>query len=121
MNSTRAIEQLLAIVRADPTDMRSRLKLGDVYARGGDLANALQTYEEVGRYYAHEGFMLKAVAVYKVMCEMVVRDAPELRRRYAYVPPILADLYQQLGMQDHAVKALDALGSHPAGSKHRLS
>ena len=102
MNSTRAIEQLLAIVRADPTDMRARLKLGDVYARTGNQPNALEMYEEVGRYYAHEGFMLKAVAVYKVMCELVARDAPELRRRYAHVLPILADLYQQLGMQDQS-------------------
>jgi tetratricopeptide (TPR) repeat protein len=121
VKSTRAIEQLLAIVRADPTDMRARLKLGDVYARTGNHPNALEMYEEVGRYYGHEGFMIKAVAVYKGMCQMVVRDAPELRRRYAHVPRILADLYQQLGMLDHAVTALDALGARPASSNHGLS
>jgi len=110
VNSTRAIEQLLAIVHADPTDMRARLKLGDVYARTGNHPNALEMYEEVGRYYAHEGFMLKAVAVYKQMCEMVARDAPHLRQRYAHVPPLLAGLFQQLGLNNDAVAALDALG-----------
>jgi hypothetical protein len=49
---------------------------------------------------------------------MVVRDAPHLRPRYAHVPPILADLYQQLGLSSDAVAALDALGTGPAGGEH---
>jgi hypothetical protein len=40
----RAIEQLLAAVRADPMDMRSRLKLGALYARTRDTPNALAMY-----------------------------------------------------------------------------
>ncbi len=121
MDSKRAIEQLLELVRADPSDVRSRLKLGDVYARSGDVARALTMYEEAGRYYAQEGFALKAVAVYKQICKMVVRDAPHLRRRYLHVPPILANLLQQLGLLNDAVAALDALGPDPEGGKHDLS
>jgi protein involved in temperature-dependent protein secretion len=65
VRAQRAIEQLLSAVRADPTDARLRLKLGDVYARAGDLPSALEQYEWVAKYYARLGFALKAVAVYK--------------------------------------------------------
>jgi tetratricopeptide (TPR) repeat protein len=119
MDSTRTIEQLLELLRADPNDTRTRLKLGDVYAREGDLPNALEMYEAAAKYYAQQGFALKAVAVYTQICEMVVRHAPQLRRRYAHGPPILADLCKQLGLADRAVAALEALG--PGSGEHELS
>jgi hypothetical protein len=75
-------------------------------------------YEEAGRYYAHQGFPLKAVAVYKQMCTMVVRDAPHLRPRYRHIPPVLADLFQQLGLSSDAAAELDARGQDPSDGKH---
>ena len=47
MDPKRTIAQLLAAIRADPTDARSRLRLGDLYAKLGDVPNALAMYEEV--------------------------------------------------------------------------
>ena len=118
MNSKRTIEQIFELVRADPTDVPSRLKLADLYAKTGDLPNALQQYEWVAKYYAYVGFALKAIAVYKQICTMVARDAPELRHRYTHVPPILADLFERLGVHDMAVNALDALGPNPSSGRH---
>jgi tetratricopeptide (TPR) repeat protein len=120
-DARRAIERLLDVVRSDPNDMRSRLELGDLYARAGDAPHALQMYEEVALYYAHQGLPLKAIAVYKQICAIVVRDAPYLRPRYAHVPPILAELLQQLGLLKDAVAALDALGQDVAGGSGGLS
>jgi hypothetical protein len=110
MDPKRTIDQLLAAVRADPGNTAPRLELGDLYAKTGDVPNALAMYEEVGSYYEHQGFALKALAVYKHICSMVVASAPHLRARYAHVPPILAELLQRLGLNDEAVTALDALG-----------
>jgi len=118
MHSKRAIEQLLALVSADPNDMRTRLKLGDLYARTNEHAKALEMYEAVGKLYADQGFMLKAIAVYKQMCTMVERDAPLLRRRYAHVPLILAELFQRLGLDRDAVAALDALGPYLSNGRY---
>ena len=118
MDPRRTIEQLLEVIRSDPNDMRSRLRLGDIYARARDIPNALAMYEEVAKYYAFQGFALKAVAVYKQMCQMVVRDAPELRARYVHVPPILADQFERLGVHSLAVDALDALGPDPSSESH---
>ena len=72
----------------------------------------------MAKYYAHIGVPLKAVAVYKQICVMVARDAPELRHRYAHVPPALADALRQLGLEGDAVRALDALGPNPSGGSH---
>jgi tetratricopeptide (TPR) repeat protein len=111
MDPKRTIDQLLAAVRADPTDTRSRLRLGDLYAKLGDVPNALGMYEEAAKYYDHQGFALKALAVYKQICSIVTANAPHLRHRYAHVPPILSELFQRLGMNDQAVTALDALAT----------
>ncbi len=112
MDPKRTLDRLLAAVRADPTDVRSRLRLGDLYAKLGDVPNAIAMYEDVAKYYEHQGFSLKALAVYKQICSVVMANAPHLRHRYAHVPPILSDLFQRLGLNDRAVTALDALGAH---------
>ena len=119
VDSKRTIEQLLEILRADPNDTPARLKLGDIYAKSGEWPNALETYEWVAKCYAQQCLILKAVAVYKYMCSLVAGHAPQLRRRYAHVPLILADLFQQLGVPTLAVAALDALG--PGSGEHELS
>ncbi len=112
MNPKRAIDRLLAAVRADPTDARSLLKLGDLYAKLGDVPNALAMYEEVAKYYERQGFSLKALTVYKQICSMVMANAPHLRHLYTHVPPIISNLFQRLGLNDEAVTALDALAAH---------
>lgn len=110
MEPKRTIDQLLLVVRADQTDMAARLELADLYTKAGDVPNALTMYEEVAKYCAYQGFPIKAIAVYKQICSMVVSSAPHLRHRYAHVPPILSGLFQQLGLNKKAVSALDALG-----------
>jgi len=112
MGPKRTIDQLLEVVRADPANMSPRLELADLYTKAGDIPSALAMYEEVAKYCAYQGFPIKAIAVYKQMCSMVVTDAPHLRHRYAHVPPILSNLFQQLGLNKQAVSALDALGEH---------
>jgi tetratricopeptide (TPR) repeat protein len=108
----RIIDRLLAAVRADPTDVRSRLRLGDLYAELGDVPNALAMYEEVAKHYEHQGLTLKALAVYKQICSVVMANAPHLRHRYAHVPTIISSLFQRLGLNEQAVTALDALATH---------
>jgi tetratricopeptide (TPR) repeat protein len=121
VNYEKAIEELLALVRVDPADARSRLKLGDVYTRTGDIPNAIAMYEEVGKLYAQQGFALKAIAVYKQICSLIATRAPELRLRYTHIPPVLSDSFRRLGLERDAVAALDALVIDPAGDKRRWS
>ena len=61
----KAIKELQKLTAEDPSDVRTLLKLGDVYAKKGDHENASKVYRQVAESYSDQGFFLKAVAVYK--------------------------------------------------------
>jgi len=107
----KAIAELLRIIQEDPNDARTLLKIGDLYSKIPDFPNAIATYERVGKFYAHQGFALKAIAVYKQIREMLVKHAPQLEERYAHITPLLAELFQQLGLTSDALAALDEIAS----------
>ena len=87
---------LKKIIDADPNDIRSRLRLGEVHFQLGDKANAVELLAQVGDYYRDHGFLLKSVAVYKKMLEV---DATRWDLHGE-----LANLYFRLGMAPEAVK-----------------
>ena len=55
---------LKKVTEADPNDIRSRLRLGEVHFQLGDKADAVALLAQVGDYYRDHGFLLKSVAVY---------------------------------------------------------
>jgi tetratricopeptide (TPR) repeat protein len=107
----KAIAELLKITQEEPNDARTLLKIGDLYSKVPDFPNAIATYERVAKLYAQQGFALKAIAVYKQIREMLVKHAPQLESRYAHITPLLADLFQQLGLVSDALAALDEYAS----------
>jgi tetratricopeptide (TPR) repeat protein len=74
-------------------------------------ADAIGTYERVGKFYASQGFALKAIAVYKQIREIIAKHVPQLEERYAHITPKLAELYQQLGLTSDALAALDEVAT----------
>jgi len=107
----RAITEYEKIIQEDPNDARTLLKIGDLYSKADNYAEAVATYERVGRYYSGHGFSLKAIAVYKQIRDIVNRHASELGDRYAHIVPKLADLYQQLGLTSDAIAALEEVAT----------
>jgi tetratricopeptide (TPR) repeat protein len=103
----RAIAEYEKIIQEDPHDARTLLKIGDLQSKMAEFGNAIATYERVGKYYASQGFALKAIAVYKQIRELVTKHVPHLEERYGHITPLLADLYQQLGLTSDALAALD--------------
>ena len=63
----RAAVQLNQICRNDPSDVRTRLKLGELYQKLGRLEVSLRTFIQVADSYIEQGHVLKAVAVYNKM------------------------------------------------------
>jgi len=63
-DALRALEQ---VVQLDPRDLSAQLKIGDLHRRLGRRDAAVAAYEPVARTYAEEGWLLKAVAVCKVI------------------------------------------------------
>lgn len=103
----KAILEYQKLVDSDPNDVRTLLKIGDLQLKMEAFPEAIATYERVGKYYAAQGFALKAIAVYKQVREIVQKHVPHLEERYAHIAPRLADLYQQLGLVSDALAALD--------------
>jgi tetratricopeptide (TPR) repeat protein len=107
----RAVIEFQRILQEDPNDARILLKLGDVQSKMGAHAEAVATYERVGKFYASQGFSLKAIAVYKQIREIIARHLPHLDDKYAHIAPKLAELYQQLGLTSDALAALDEVAT----------
>ena len=107
----KAVAELRKLVDADPNDARTLLKIGDLQAKQGIYADAINTYETVGKLYSHQGFALKAIAVYKQIREIIAKHVPQLEERYGHIAPKLAELYQQLGLTSDALAALDEVAT----------
>ena len=61
----RAIKDYEQIVALDPNDIRHRQRLAELLVRVDRTIEAIGEYEAIGKYYADNGFYLKAIAVYK--------------------------------------------------------
>ncbi len=116
----RAIEEYQKIIKKDPKDARTLLKIGDLQARMQAYADAIATYDRVGQHYAAQGFALKAIAVYKQVRELIRKHAPDLTDRYSHIAPKLAEIYTQLGLTGDALAAWDEVATrHQRGGRDR--
>ncbi|MGO9837918.1 MAG: tetratricopeptide repeat protein [Polyangiaceae bacterium] len=107
----RAVVEYQKIIQEDPNDARILLKIGDLQSKMEAYADAIGTYERVGKFYASQGFSLKAIAVYKQIREIIARHVPKLEDQYSHITPKLAELYQQLGLTSDALAALDEVAT----------
>jgi tetratricopeptide (TPR) repeat protein len=107
----RAVAEYQKVIQEDPNDARTLLKVGDLQSKMEAYADAVGTYERVGKFYASQGFALKAIAVYKQIREIIAKHVPQLEDRYAHISPKLAELYQQLGLTSDALAALDEVAT----------
>jgi tetratricopeptide (TPR) repeat protein len=94
-NLRKAVREYDRVLKEDPSDIRTKLKVADLLYRLGEKDHATQTFEEVARFYASQGFLLKAVAVYKQVQKLKPHD------HEIYLA--LASLYQQIGLVNEAV------------------
>ena len=91
----KAIAQYERLVAADKRDVRSLLKIGDLFVRKGDRGSAIDTYGQVAEHYAQQGFFLKAIAVYKQILKL---DPSRLDAQVR-----LGEMYEQLQLISDAM------------------
>ncbi|MFO0550842.1 MAG: tetratricopeptide repeat protein [Polyangiaceae bacterium] len=99
----KAIAEYQKVVADDPNDVRTLLRIGDLYLRIEQYADAISTYDRVASYYSVQGFAVKAVAVYKQIREIIQKHAPHLEDRFGHVVPKLAELLTQLDLRSDAL------------------
>ncbi len=97
----KAIAEYNKLIKDQPKDARILLKVGDIYTRKGDTAEASNTYHQVANLYADQGFFLKAVAVYKQILKLEANQIEALRR--------LGEMYEMLSLVSDALSTYELL------------
>jgi tetratricopeptide (TPR) repeat protein len=107
----RALEEYQRVLREEPNDTRTLLKLGDLQIKMQSFADAMSTYDRVAQLYEAQGFAVKAVAVYKQIRDHIQKRSPDLAERFAHVVPRLAQIYAQLQLTSDAIQAYDEVAT----------
>lgn len=107
----KAVAEYQKLVADDPKDVRTLLKIGDLYLKMEQHVDAITTYERVGQFYSQQGFHLKAIAVYKQIREIVHKHVPAMEDRFGHIVPKLAEIYAQLGLISEALAAYDEVAT----------
>ncbi len=100
----RAIAEYQSIVKADPRDLTVCNNLGDLFARVGRTAEAIEQYLKLGELYRADGLSVKAIAVYKKIAKL------DPSRTAAHLA--CADLYQEQGLVGEAKIQLATVAEH---------
>src|SRR3984957_2170521 len=90
----QAIGEYQHILRVDPKDQATLMTVGDLYARQGDMTQAIEYFERLAQVYLNDGFNSKAIAIYKKIAKLAPTELAPLER--------LADLYVQQGVLSEA-------------------
>lgn len=107
----RALEEYQRVLKEEPSDTRTLLKLGDLQIRMQSFADAVTTYDRVAQLYESQGFAVKAVAVYKQIRDHIQKRSPDLADRFAHVVPRLAQIYAKLQLTSDAIQAYDEVAT----------
>lgn len=95
----KAIKEFELLVQADPKDIRSLLKIAELYGKLGQTSESIKAFQRVAEQYNKSGFYTKAVAV--------LRQAIEADKKRVELYGQLADLYIKLGLNKDAILQLN--------------
>lgn len=108
----KAVIEYQKLVKANPNDDRSLLKIAELQTRMKSYDAAVSTYEQVAAYYASQGFSAKAMAIYKQIRGLIQQHLPESKGHYGPVVDKLADLYMEAGLKGDAVATYTEYAAH---------
>jgi lipopolysaccharide biosynthesis regulator YciM len=90
----QAISEYQQILRHDAKDQATLMTVGDLFARQGEMPQAIEYFERLAQVYLNDGFNSKAIAIYKKIAKLAPNELQPLER--------LADLYVQQGVLSEA-------------------
>ncbi|QEM68890.1 tetratricopeptide repeat protein [Geobacter sp. FeAm09] len=70
----KAVKAYAQVLSLDPSAINLRQKLAELLVKAGQPDGARTEYETIGKYYASNGFYLKAIAVYKQVQKLFPGD-----------------------------------------------
>ena len=90
----QAIGEYQQILKMEPNDQVTLMTVGDLYVRQGDSAQATSYFEKLAQVFLEEGFITKAIAIYKKIAKLSPDALAPLER--------LSELYVQQGVMSEA-------------------
>lgn len=90
----KAIKELQRLVKTSSKDIRSRLKLGDLYLRNGNNEKAIEEYTRAAEVYEQDDLNSRAIALYKKVLSINPKMIEALHK--------IAELYLKEGLKGDA-------------------
>ncbi len=90
----QAIAEYQQILKHEPSDQVTLMTVGDLYVRKGETFQAIEYFERLAQQFIRDGFLTKAIAIYKKIAKLAPEEIKPLER--------LADLYIQQGILSEA-------------------
>jgi tetratricopeptide (TPR) repeat protein len=102
----QAIKEYEKLLKAQPEDTNTVNRLGDLYGRVGEIDKAVSLYEKVAEQFADQGFVPKAIAIYKKINRLAPQRLDIFER--------LGELYVEQGLMVEAKSQFQMLAEHYA-------
>jgi tetratricopeptide (TPR) repeat protein len=99
-----ALKEYLRLLQDNPNDVLVLNKVGDLYVLLNRPADSIPHFSRIAQHYAHDGFFLKAIAIYKKINKL---DPSKLE-----VYQALAELYHKQGLIPEARAQFQILADH---------
>jgi pilus assembly protein FimV len=90
----QAIAEYQQILKFEPRDQVTLMTVGELYIRQGETFQAIDYFERLAQIFVSDGFLTKAIAVYKRIAKLAPEEIRPLEK--------LADLYVQQGVMSEA-------------------
>lgn len=66
----KAMHSLNSVLKDEPKNSQVHLKIGDIFQKAGDMSNAIAAYHQSAWLLVNEGFLQKALAIYKIIMRL---------------------------------------------------
>jgi tetratricopeptide (TPR) repeat protein len=90
----QAVAEYQVVLKHEPKDQVTLMTVGDLFVRQGETFQALEYFERLAQIYLADGFLTKAIAIYKKIAKLAPEETRPVER--------LADLYVQQGVMSEA-------------------
>ena len=90
----QAIAEYQQVLKHEPKDQVTLMTVGDLFVRQGDTFQALEYFERLAQIYLSDGFVTKAIAIYKKIAKLAPEESRPVEK--------LAELYVQQGVLSEA-------------------
>ena len=90
----QALAEYQQILKYEPRDQVTLMTIGELYIRQGETIQAIDYFERLAQLFVSDGFLTKAIAVYKRIAKLAPEEVRPLEK--------LADLYVQQGVMSEA-------------------